>query len=75
VAQGNLDPQVLLTNSEVIEREAHAVLDSAGPEPGHIFNLGHGVLPATPPENVAALVAYVKAESSARKHAYLAHPR
>jgi len=73
--QGNLDPQVLLTNPEVIEREASAVLDSAGPEAGHIFNLGHGVLPTTPPENVAALVACVKAESSARNRAYLAHLR
>ena len=73
--QGNLDPQVLLTNPEVIEREASAVLDSAGPEAGHIFNLGHGVLPTTPPENVAALVACVKAESSTRNRAYLAHLR
>ena len=73
--QGNLDPQVLLTSPEVIEREASAVLDSAGPEAGHIFNLGHGVLPTTPPENVAALVACVKAESSARNRAYLAHLR
>lgn len=73
--QGNLDPQVLLTSPEVVEREARAVLDSAGPEPGHIFNLGHGVLPATPPENVATLVACVKAESGARNRAYLARPR
>jgi len=73
--QGNLDPQVLLTGPEVIEREARAVLDSAGPEPGHIFNLGHGVLPATPPENVAALVASVKAESSVRNSAFRAHLR
>jgi uroporphyrinogen decarboxylase len=65
--QGNLDPQILLTTPEAIEREARAVLQAAGPDPGHIFNLGHGVLPQTPPENVAALVAVVHAESRARR--------
>jgi uroporphyrinogen decarboxylase len=59
--QGNLDPQVLLATPGVVEREARAVLQAAGPKPGYIFNLGHGILPATPPENVAALVACVKA--------------
>jgi uroporphyrinogen decarboxylase len=63
--QGNLDPQVLLTNPAVIESEARAILSAAGPEPGYIFNLGHGILPTTPPENVAALVACVKAEPAA----------
>jgi uroporphyrinogen decarboxylase len=61
--QGNLDPQVLLASPEVVEREARALLEAAGPEPGYVFNLGHGVLPATPPENVAALVACVHAHS------------
>jgi uroporphyrinogen decarboxylase len=64
--QGNLDPQILLTTPPTIETEARAVLLAAGPEPGHIFNLGHGVLPQTPPENIAALVAFVHAESRAR---------
>src|SRR5215468_5817753 len=73
--QGNLDPQVLLTTPEVVEREARAILDAAGPEPGHIFNLGHGILPATPPENVAALVECVKAESGARNRALFAGAR
>jgi len=63
--QGNLDPQVLLTSPPIIEREARAILDAAGPEPGYIFNLGHGILPTTPPENVAALVACVRARSQA----------
>jgi len=66
--QGNLDPQVLLTTPAAIESEARAVLRAAGPGPGHIFNLGHGILPQTPPENVAALVACVHAQSRA-KHA------
>ena len=65
--QGNLDPQVLLTAPAAIEREARAVLDAAGPGPGHIFNLGHGILPQTPPENVAALVACVHAYSRAQR--------
>jgi uroporphyrinogen decarboxylase len=64
--QGNLDPQVLLSDPQAIEREARAVLLAAGAQPGHIFNLGHGVLPQTPPEHVAALVAFVHAESRAQ---------
>jgi uroporphyrinogen decarboxylase len=66
--QGNLDPQVLLAGREAIEREARAVLLAAGPQPGHIFNLGHGVLPQTPPEHIAALIAFVHAESRALRH-------
>ena len=54
--QGNLDPLVLTTDPETVVREAEAVVRAAGPAPGHIFNLGHGIVPRTPPENVAALV-------------------
>jgi uroporphyrinogen decarboxylase len=55
--QGNLDPAVLLAPPEAIVRETRAVLDSFGPSgTGHVFNLGHGVPPATPPEHVAVLV-------------------
>ena len=54
--QGNLDPAALLGPWEVIERKARAVLDRAARRPGHVFNLGHGVLPATPPEHLARLV-------------------
>jgi len=54
--QGNLDPAILLTNPEVVEREVTQVLASFGQGSGHIFNLGHGVSQYTPPENVAALV-------------------
>ena len=63
--QGNLDPLVLLTDAAVVAREAAAVVRAAGPAPGHIFNLGHGIVPATPPENVAALVETVHRESRA----------
>jgi uroporphyrinogen decarboxylase len=54
--QGNLDPVALLGPWEVVERKARAVLDRAARRPGHVFNLGHGVLPATPPEHLARLV-------------------
>jgi uroporphyrinogen decarboxylase len=67
--QGNLDPVVLLTDPDTVTREATAVVRAAGPAPGHIFNLGHGIMPATRPENVAALVAAVHAESRAARAA------
>ncbi|MGO8751091.1 MAG: uroporphyrinogen decarboxylase [Thermoguttaceae bacterium] len=54
--QGNLDPAVLLSNPAEIRRRAHEILDQAAGRPGHIFNLGHGVHPQTPVENVLALV-------------------
>jgi len=54
--QGNLDPTVLFASKEEIARRAHQLIDDAGPEPGHIFNLGHGILPPTPMENAISLV-------------------
>jgi uroporphyrinogen decarboxylase len=54
--QGNFDSIALFTNPEVIRRRARAVLEQAANRPGHIFNLGHGILPETPVENVVALV-------------------
>ncbi len=57
--QGNLDPAVLFARPEVVRREAQEVLDRAGGRMGHIFNLGHGILPETPVDAVAALVDYV----------------
>jgi len=57
--QGNLDPAVLLACPEALRRETRRVLDEAGGAPGHIFNLGHGVLPETPPDQVALLVELV----------------
>jgi uroporphyrinogen decarboxylase len=58
--QGNLDPCVLLAPPAVIEREAAALLERARPLPGHVFNLGHGVLPDTPVEHLQALVEAVR---------------
>jgi len=62
---GNLDPVTLLSSKEQIRAEAKAILAKAAGRPGHIFNLGHGVLPETPPDNAAALVEAVH-ELSAR---------
>jgi uroporphyrinogen decarboxylase len=62
--QGNLDPLALLTDARTVERAARDVLADAGPAPGYVFNVGHGLVPATPPEHVAALVETVHAVSS-----------
>ncbi|MGB6501688.1 MAG: uroporphyrinogen decarboxylase [Thermoplasmata archaeon] len=57
--QGNLDPGALLGPSESLRREARSVLDEIPDGRGHVFNLGHGVLPETEPERVRELVEYV----------------
>ncbi len=54
--QGNLDPLCLLSTQSYIKNEAKKILDKTSGIPGHIFNLGHGVLPSTPVDNVLALV-------------------
>jgi len=54
--QGNLDPVVLFAPPELIEKEAKRILDSAKGRPGHIFNLGHGILPNTPVDHVGCLI-------------------
>jgi uroporphyrinogen decarboxylase len=56
---GNLDPVALFAERDVLLAQAKRVLDQAGGRPGHIFNLGHGILPETPVENVIALVDFV----------------
>ena len=53
---GNLDPVALFADREHVRREARRILDMAGSRNGHVFNLGHGILPETPVENVVALV-------------------
>ena len=62
---GNMDPVVLYTSAEQIRAQVQKILDKAEGRPGHIFNLGHGILPDMPPENVAELVDAVH-ELSAR---------
>jgi len=54
--QGNLDPSVLLASKEVIKEHVKGILNSVKQRAGHIFNLGHGILPHTPEENVGFLV-------------------
>ena len=61
--QGNLDPAVLLGTSDVVERKTRDVLARAGNRAGHVFNLGHGVLPDTPVEHLQRLVDLVHAET------------
>jgi uroporphyrinogen decarboxylase len=58
--QGNLDPCVLFASKEKITQETERILEDFGSGPGHIFNLGHGILPTTPVENAAHLVSCVK---------------
>jgi uroporphyrinogen decarboxylase len=66
--QGNLDPAVLLSTPAEIRRRAREILDQAAGRPGHIFNLGHGVLQETPVENVIALVDAVHEASGEMMH-------
>jgi uroporphyrinogen decarboxylase len=58
--QGNLDPITLFAPPEVLHARVKEVLDAAAGRPGHIFNLGHGIVPGTPVENVIAVVDQIK---------------
>jgi uroporphyrinogen decarboxylase len=62
--QGNLDPMALLADQTELRRRAEEILKQAAGRPGHIFNLGHGVLQQTPPDNARALVDIVHELSS-----------
>jgi uroporphyrinogen decarboxylase len=64
--QGNLDPALLLASWDVVEPAADDVLRRAAGRPGHIFNLGHGVLPPTDPDVLTRLVAHVRGATSER---------
>src|SRR3989304_2667241 len=57
--QGNLDPMAILGPPEEWRPAARDVLEKAAGRPGHVFNLGHGVVPSTPPENLRRLVEFV----------------
>lgn len=65
--QGNLDPAVLLSSPEAVQRETLAILERFGHGSGHVFNLGHGISQHTPPEHVSALIETVRG-SSVRYH-------
>ena len=63
--QGNLDPTLLLGPLERVFAATDEILERAGGRPGHIFNLGHGILPSTPLEHVQALARYVHQQTRA----------
>ncbi|HUP91855.1 MAG TPA: uroporphyrinogen decarboxylase [Solimonas sp.] len=63
--QGNLDPACLFAAPRRIETEVARILESYGSGPGHVFNLGHGILPQTPPEHAAAMIEAVQQLSPA----------
>ncbi|MFF5900458.1 uroporphyrinogen decarboxylase [Streptomyces argenteolus] len=62
--QGNLDPAVLFAPTEAVEAKTREVLDAASGLEGHIFNLGHGVLPTTDPDALTRLVEYVHRQTA-----------
>jgi uroporphyrinogen decarboxylase len=62
--QGNLDPVLLFAEWQRVKSGAQEVLKRAAGRPGHIFNLGHGILPETPVENVKALAQYIQEHSA-----------
>jgi uroporphyrinogen decarboxylase len=66
--QGNLDPITLFANEDLLRQRVRQILEQAGGRPGHIFNLGHGIVPGTPVENVQRVVQYVR-EFSRGEHA------
>jgi uroporphyrinogen decarboxylase len=72
--QGNLDPVALFAPPERVRDTARKVIDSFGAEPGHVFNLGHGIQPQTPLESVAALVDEVRTYSKRLRQRTLAKP-
>jgi uroporphyrinogen decarboxylase len=62
--QGNLDPITLFAPPDVIHARVQEILAQAGNRPGHIFNLGHGIVPGTPVENVIQVVQWLKASAA-----------
>jgi uroporphyrinogen decarboxylase len=66
VVQGNLDPAVLFAGWEAVEREVHRILEEGREAGGHIFNLGHGVLPTTDPEILTRVVELVHTATAQR---------
>jgi uroporphyrinogen decarboxylase len=66
--QGNLDPITLFAPEPILETRVRQVLERADGRPGHIFNLGHGIVPGTPVENVQAVVKMVKTFSPQFAH-------
>lgn len=68
--QGNLDPTILYGSKKTIKQHAHALLEEMQGEPGFIFNLGHGMLPDIPVENVHTLIEVVQTRSPLHELSY-----
>ncbi|WP_446744600.1 uroporphyrinogen decarboxylase [Silvibacterium acidisoli] len=66
--QGNLDPITLFAEPELIRRRVHEILREAAGRPGHIFNLGHGIVPNTPVEHVQQVVNFVREFQTEQQH-------
>jgi uroporphyrinogen decarboxylase len=62
--QGNLDPIILCADQAAVASQSQRLLDQVDGRPGHIFNLGHGIIPETPVDNVKFLVDFVHEQSS-----------
>ena len=62
--QGNLDPVLLFADWKELKSRAENILRQAAGRAGHIFNLGHGILPETPVDNVKALCDYIREHSA-----------
>lgn len=71
--QGNLDPITLFAGPELLRQRVYEVMQQAAGRPGHIFNLGHGIVPGTPVENVQRVVEYVREFSKEAAHGNAAH--
>ena len=65
--QGNLDPITLFATEDILKARVHEILAAANGRPGHIFNLGHGIVPGTPVENVIKVVELVRQYSEESK--------
>lgn len=72
VLQGNLDPVALFASWDELKRQARQILDQVADRPGYIFNLGHGILPSTPVDNVRRLVDFVHEYSAQRQQRFSA---
>ena len=62
--QGNLDPIALCGEPGSMTNQAQTLIDEVGGRPGHIFNLGHGIIPETPVDNVKRLVDFVREQTA-----------
>ena len=69
--QGNLDPGALMGSTDLVAAETRRILDTFGPQPGHVFNLGHGISQHAPYDNVSVLVSTVHQHSREQRQAAL----